>query len=323
MFGSFMAKPRVFVSSTYYDLQHIRNSLKSFIESMGFEPVLFESGDIPFRHDLPLDESCYSEISNCHILILIIGGRYGSPASTEGKTPEGDSNNIFLHYNSITKREYETARKRDIPIFIFIEKNVFAEYQTFKANRENATIKFVSIDNTSIFRLLDEILSQKRNNFIKGFEKFDDICSWLRDQWAGLFADFLTRQSGETTLKDLAAQISSLSQVASALKDYTESIMRKMKPEDFQIIISKHEQKLKSSKIAGFLGEELIKHIINNSKKAIDEEKLFDDFAKVKSVEDLVKIVSLPTNIKNDLSNEFKDMANHDIKKIQDLYFSD
>ena len=70
-----MAKPRVFVSSTYYDLRHVRQGIESFIEGLGFEAVLFESGDIPFSHEQPLDESCYQEISKCHILVLIIGGK--------------------------------------------------------------------------------------------------------------------------------------------------------------------------------------------------------------------------------------------------------
>ncbi len=48
-----MAKPRVFVSSTYYDLKHIRNSVETFIENLGYDAVLFESGDIPFHHDAP------------------------------------------------------------------------------------------------------------------------------------------------------------------------------------------------------------------------------------------------------------------------------
>ena len=76
-----MAKPRIFVSSTYYDLKHIRNSLEAFIDNLGYEAVLFESGDIPFHHDVPIDESCYVEIQTCHMLVLIIGGRYGSPSS--------------------------------------------------------------------------------------------------------------------------------------------------------------------------------------------------------------------------------------------------
>ncbi|MDX2468997.1 MAG: DUF4062 domain-containing protein [SAR324 cluster bacterium] len=43
-----MARPRIFVSYTYYDLKHIRKSLESFIDNMDYEPVLFESGDVDF-----------------------------------------------------------------------------------------------------------------------------------------------------------------------------------------------------------------------------------------------------------------------------------
>lgn len=62
-----MVKPRVFVSSTYYDLKHIRNRLEIFIDGLGYESVLYEQGDIPFHHDSPLDVSCYDEIKSCHI----------------------------------------------------------------------------------------------------------------------------------------------------------------------------------------------------------------------------------------------------------------
>lgn len=80
-----MAKPRVFVSSTYYDLKHLRSSFDLFIESLGFESILSEKGDIAFSPDIPLDESCYREAGNADIFVLIIGGRYGSEASGEGK----------------------------------------------------------------------------------------------------------------------------------------------------------------------------------------------------------------------------------------------
>jgi len=38
-----MAKPRIFVSSIYYDLKHIRASLSLFIDSLGYESILFYS----------------------------------------------------------------------------------------------------------------------------------------------------------------------------------------------------------------------------------------------------------------------------------------
>jgi hypothetical protein len=80
-----VARPRVFVSSTYYDLKHIRSSLDNFIESLGYDSVLSEKGDIAYSPDIPLDESCYREASGADIFVLIIGGRYGSSASNEEK----------------------------------------------------------------------------------------------------------------------------------------------------------------------------------------------------------------------------------------------
>lgn len=74
-----MARPRVFVSSTHYDLKHLRSSIENFIEQLGYEPVLSEKDSIAYLPDAPLDESCYREARNSDIFVLIVGGRYGSP----------------------------------------------------------------------------------------------------------------------------------------------------------------------------------------------------------------------------------------------------
>jgi hypothetical protein len=74
-------KPRIFISSTNYTLKHVRYSLEKFISTIKYETVLFEKGDMPFQHDKALEEPCYAEINNCHLLVLIIGGRYGSLSS--------------------------------------------------------------------------------------------------------------------------------------------------------------------------------------------------------------------------------------------------
>lgn len=106
-----MARPRIFVSSTYYDLKHIRASLNSFIGSLGFEPVISEKGNIAYDPQLPLDESCYREAAGCDVLLLIIGGRYGSEAgqdSTSELPPD-----FHDRYESITKKEYEAAIESD------------------------------------------------------------------------------------------------------------------------------------------------------------------------------------------------------------------
>jgi len=110
-----MAKPRIFISSTYYDLKHLRSSLENFTDSLGYEPILSEKGDITYTPDIPLDESCYREVRNADLFILIIGGRYGSGASKQQKRPSRD---FFERYESITKSEYASAISRDIPTYI-------------------------------------------------------------------------------------------------------------------------------------------------------------------------------------------------------------
>lgn len=111
-----MSKPRVFVSSTYYDLKYVRERLERFISSYGFEPILFESDSVYFNPKIPIDKSCYNEVTNCHLMILVVGGRYGSLVS--------DKDSYEKQYISITRREYETAKTKGIPVMIFIEQNV-------------------------------------------------------------------------------------------------------------------------------------------------------------------------------------------------------
>ena len=318
-----MAKPRVFISSTYYDLKHIRNNIESFIESLGYEAVLFESGDIPFLHDTPLDESCYGEIHNSHMLVLVIGGRYGSPTSGSKKLSAKDKEKAYEVYNSVTKKEYETARERDIPIFIFVEKNVFAEYYTYKDNRDNKTINYHHVDSVNIYRLLDDILAQRRNNYVKDFECIDDITNWLRDQWAGLFADYLSRKKAETTLKDLATQISSLGEVSNVLKSYTESIMRKVQPDDFEQIIKGQEKRLRASVIHMFGKEEMINYIKGAGMPRQSSIALYRAFEKSKSLIDFLDKAKLEKDFIDNLMKEHSAAAERDYLTIKERYFSE
>jgi hypothetical protein len=320
-----MAKPRIFVSSTYYDLKHIRSNIEAFIKQMGYEAILFESGDIPFHHDKPLDESCYREIENSHIQILIIGGRYGSKVSEEvDEERDIDDNDIYKHYNSITKTEYLTAREKGIPIFIFVEKGVFAEYQTFKQNRDNETITYAHVDSVNVFRLLDEIIFQRTNNFVKDFEHFDDIQSWLKDQWAGLFADFLTNKSSQLKLKNLTSEISDLKATNNALREYTEAIMRTVKPDDYTKIIDKEQDKIFFRTALRFKREPMIKYILNNLfEDKPDTRQLFINFKESSDIEDFLKRNKIKIAIRKEFLNKNNEKAQVDFEKYKQKYFGE
>ena len=44
-----MAKPRIFISSTFYDLRQVREDLERTIRELGYEPVRNETGSIRTR----------------------------------------------------------------------------------------------------------------------------------------------------------------------------------------------------------------------------------------------------------------------------------
>ncbi len=223
-----MAKPRVFVSSTYYDLRYVRSSLELFIESLGFDAVLSEVGGVAYAPDRALDESCYREVQNCDLYLLIIGGRYGSEVSSSRTDAKRE---FFDRYESVTRTEYKAALDKDIPVYILIERAVYAEYQTFQRNRDNQKIKYAHVDSINVFHFIDELLKQPRNNPVQPFDKYAEIEMWLREQWAGLFRELLYRMSGQQQLTSLAAQVSELSEVNKTLRRYLEEVLVRVTPE--------------------------------------------------------------------------------------------
>lgn len=175
-----MAKPRIFISSTFYDLHQIRSEIDLFIENLGYEPVRNEEGDIPYGKEEALEEYCYKEIRTVDILISVIGGRFGSE-SKRG-------------HASVSQIELRTALKENKQVYIFIEKNVLSEYETYLLNKDQK-MKYRFVDNLKIYQFIEEIKNLGSNNTIKGFETAADITRFLKEQFAGLFQRFLEEQT--------------------------------------------------------------------------------------------------------------------------------
>lgn len=199
-----MAKPKVFISSTCYDLAHIRDGLCSFIKSFGFEPVLSENGDIFFHPDLHTHESCINEISNCQLFILIIGGRFGGKYISE-KT------------KSITNAEYEAAAQLRIPIFTYIKRNVLDNHHLYQENKDQSFIdklKFPAIDNpkdaSNIFNFINKVRKSSINNAYEPFESITDIEEHLRKQLAAMFFDFLKNREISLQINSTSKSVDSL-----------------------------------------------------------------------------------------------------------------
>ena len=77
-----MAKLRIFVSSTCYDLGVIRSELRPFIIALGHEPVMSDYADILYDPRSHTHDSCIKEVPNCDMVVLIIGSRFGGTGIT-------------------------------------------------------------------------------------------------------------------------------------------------------------------------------------------------------------------------------------------------
>lgn len=196
-----MARPRIFISSTFYDLRQVRADLDRFVRSLGYESVLNEKGQIPYGKNDALEGYCYREIITVDILIAIVGGRFGA-------------NSQHSDY-SITQQEIKTALDNDKPVFIFVQRDVHAEYDTYKRNKENASIVYAAVTDKKIYSFLEELYALPNNNPIAPFERSEDITDYLREQWAGLFQRHLSEQ----TKRQEARIVGSLAATSSTLKE--------------------------------------------------------------------------------------------------------
>ena len=176
-----MAKPRIFISSTYKDLKEIRKELVDFINNIGYEPVTFERNEVAYIPNLLLEDSCYQEIKTCSMLLSIIKSEFGSITNKKDKS-----------IKSITRNEYIAARDTGLPIFVFIHQSSFDEYYSFVKQGRPPNFNFIYLENKNLADFIDEMHCDKAFRFINNFNEISDIKTTLTKQWAGLFNNYLS-----------------------------------------------------------------------------------------------------------------------------------
>jgi hypothetical protein len=187
-----MAKPRIFVSSTYYDLRTVRDDLDRFIREFGYEPVRHERGHIAYGKDEKPEEYAYKEIEYCDVVLCIVGGRFGTTSS------DGTS--------SITQKELKSAVEGGKQVYVFVEDTVHHEHRHFLANKGVPGVRFTAVDNPKIHEFLEDVHALPKGNPVFPFSVSSDITRVLREQWAGLFQRLLA----ESVMKSQTALIEEL-----------------------------------------------------------------------------------------------------------------
>ncbi len=168
-----MNQPRIFISSTCYDLSQIRADINDFIFSVGFQPTLSEYNSFPIDPDNDTLQNCLDNVKTSDILILIVGNRYGF-VTDNGK--------------SITNTEYLYAKERGIPVYIFIFKPLITLLKVWK---DNKNIDFSnSVESPKVFEFV-ELLRESNRSWCFEFERAQEIISTLRIQFSHLFKQSL------------------------------------------------------------------------------------------------------------------------------------
>lgn len=171
-------KPTVFVSSTCYDLRQTREDLKDFFENnYGFNTLLSEFDSFPIDPCKGTFENCLDNVDKvADIFVLIVGTRYGY-ITNNGK--------------SITNLEYLHAKEKGIPIYVFVDKQLYNNMMVWRSNRE-ANFSSV-VDNVKVFEFVSEIYDESKQ-WIYTYNTVKDIQSALKQQLSLIFCDGLTLQ---------------------------------------------------------------------------------------------------------------------------------
>jgi len=205
-----VAKLRIFVSSTCYDLGVIRAELRPFIVSLGHEPVMSDYSDILYDPRSHTHDSCIKEVPNCDMVVLIIGSRFGGtgiPSVLEGFDFDAlrtlSSKAELFEYKdklSITQLEILKAAEQSIPVYAFVDEKVFHDHHVYEKNKGKPevidAIEFPSIQKKEtakyIFEFINFLTHRTHNNSITPFSRLDDIKENLLGQWSQLFQRLLS-----------------------------------------------------------------------------------------------------------------------------------
>jgi len=171
-----MDRTRIFVSSTFFDLEQVREDIRATIANLGHEPLLNEYPSFPTLPDLDTIENCRKVVRSSDIFVLIVGGRRGSLDPASGK--------------SVTNIEYETAVQNGNDCFVFVNEKLMTLLPVWRRNPEADFLPFV--DSPQVFEFIDKISSAQR--WIFAFAKASEISEILRNQLSVFLKSLLDRR---------------------------------------------------------------------------------------------------------------------------------
>lgn len=265
-----MAGLKVFVSSTCYDLSLVRTQLRTFIQNLGHDPIMSDYNDFLYDHRNHTHTSCINEVRGVDVVVVIVGSRFGGDAIKE--TFESINFDKLINDNfkfddlinkcSVTQAEVFKASELNIPIYAFVDQNVWHDHELYSKNKKNASIInqiiFPSIEKQEtakyIFEFIDFLRKKSNNNAIFTFSKVQDIEETLKKQWASLFQKLLKED------KERTAQVQRIDDLTEKFEELRTSLVNTLMTD---------QQRAMADAIVGY--KDLVNFIQSFAKKYVDE----------------------------------------------------
>lgn len=161
-----MAKARIFISSTCYDLTPVREELDSYLSSLGFEVLNSQKPDFGVTPGMHSHSACIDQVRESDFLLLIIGKRRGGTYIGSEK--------------SITNEEFNEAKKIGLPIIGCVDKTIMNHLTTYKKNPGGDFSSVV--DDKRVFHFVEYVNAGATDNWLHQYSSIEDIRKAIKGQ---------------------------------------------------------------------------------------------------------------------------------------------
>ena len=181
--------PKIFISSTCFDLIDLRAELYVFLKDAGLGPIMSDEmiSEFEIFGDKNSIETCLINLRSCDTVVIILSQRYG-PSLVKAGFPDV----------SATHLEYLEAVKEKKNILMYVRDRLEADYNIYGKDARGDQLKWVKPEDVKLFDIVRQhkkLANDERNNWYWTFKNSVEVKASLAVQ--------LRRSIAEVRLNDL------------------------------------------------------------------------------------------------------------------------
>lgn len=132
-----------------------------------------------------------------------------------------------------------------MPVFIFVDKNVYAEYQTYRKNYKilepdsnlfgvKSDFTFAHVDDIQVFQFIGKLSGKA----IKTFERIEDIERYLANQFAGMMHSYLNELQNQEKDRRVIDSVGELKRLSEQMNEMLQAVGQNViEAQNFQKVV--------------------------------------------------------------------------------------